>query len=97
MCMFDENYPDYPLETKRKIEIANAFLRLLKRSSERYELGIMTKEEAAALVEFAFTPVRYGLVDVSWQNTDIQASNPPRIWTFDEYHRALADLRRSKS
>jgi|GEM_PF-6684988 len=77
--------------------LAGSLLGLIKMSSTRYELGLMTKDEARTVSSFAFMPVRYGLEAVTWQNPDKKLPQPSRIWTYGDFYEALVRFYKNDS
>jgi hypothetical protein len=69
--------------------LAHSFLGLIKMASIRYELGLMTKDEALAVSNFAYMPVRYGLEAETWQNSAKELLQPSRLWTYGDFYEAL--------
>ena len=72
--------------------LAKMYMGLIMMSSERYELGLMTEDEAATLLDFAYLPLRYGLGEYTWRNTNIKLPHEPRVWSFGEYYDALCKM-----
>lgn len=91
----DRNNDWLPLELKADASntlahtLARSFLGLIKMASVVYELGLMTKDEARKIADFAYVPVRYGLEAVTWQNSDKKLPQPSRVWTYGGFYETL--------
>jgi hypothetical protein len=72
-------------------DMAWLLLKTIKISSIRYELGVMSKDEATGILDFAYIPIRYRLGHITWENSDERISNP-RVWSFEEYYKSLENL-----
>jgi hypothetical protein len=89
--MFLDKTAAWKPESDQAIAMASLLMGLIKMSSERYDQGILSEEEASAILDFAYIPLRFGYAGLQWQNPEVQAP----VWSFDRYYDALVNINSS--